>query len=46
MTYIAVAIKRYCIPAEIQLFKVNNGNTSAIYEDYSKLTIKTSERRQ
>ena len=32
--------------AGIYLFKVNNGNTRALCEIYSKLTIKTPERRQ
>ena len=33
-------------PAVIYLFKVNNGNTRTMCESYSKLTTKTSERRQ
>ena len=33
-------------PADIYLFKVNNGNGRAMYEICSKLTITTSERRQ
>ena len=32
-------------PAEIYLFKVNNVNTRTMCEIFSKLTIKTSERR-
>ena len=34
------------IPANIYMFKVNNGNTGKSCEIYSKLTIKTPERRQ
>ena len=34
------------LPARIYLFEVNNGNTRTICEICSKLTIKTSERRQ
>ena len=34
------------IPANIYLFKVNNRNTKKRCEFYSKLTIKTPERRQ
>ena len=33
-------------PAGIYLLKVNNKSTRTRYEIYSKLTIKTSERRQ
>ena len=33
-------------PANIYLFKVNNRNTEKRCEIYSKLTIKTPERRQ
>ena len=32
--------------AAIYLFKVNNGNTGAMFEIYPKLTIKTPERCQ
>ena len=32
-------------PADIYLFKVNNGNTRTKYEICSKLTIKTPEQR-
>ena len=32
-------------PADICLFKVKNGNTRKKYEIYSKLTLKTPERR-
>ena len=38
--------KTHDIPVSIHLLKVNNGNTSARCEICSKLTIKTSERRQ
>ena len=33
------------IPVEIYFFKINNGDTRAIREIISKLTIKTLERR-
>ena len=33
-------------PADIYLFKVKNRNTRKRYEIYSKLTMKTPERRQ
>ena len=33
-------------PADIYLFKVNSGNTRTVWGVCSKLTIKTSERRQ
>ena len=32
-------------PAGIYLFKVNNANTSTMYEIFSKLSIKTPEQR-
>ena len=32
-------------PTDIYLFKINNGKTIAMCELYSKLTIKTPERR-
>ena len=35
-----------CLPAGIYLFEVKNGNTGTMCEIYSKLTIKTPERRQ
>ena len=34
------------IPASKYMFKVNNRNTGASCEIYSKLTLKTPERRQ
>ena len=34
------------LPVGISLFKVNNGNIRTMRETCSKLTIKTSERRQ
>ena len=38
--------KKSPYPANIYLFKVNNINTRKRCEIYSKLTIKTPERRQ
>ena len=35
-----------CNPVGIYLLKVNSGDTRTSYEIYSKLTIKTPERRQ
>ena len=32
------------LPNGIYLFKVNNGNIRTMYKNYSKLTIKTTER--
>ena len=37
---------QYFVPAGIYLFKVINRNTRARCEIYSKLTIKTPERRR
>ena len=37
--------KKYNVPAGIYLFKINNRNSRARCRIYSKLTIKTPERR-
>ena len=42
--YVGASLREY--PANIYLFKVNNGNTRKKYKICSKLTIKTPERRQ
>ena len=38
--------KFFYYPDDINLFKVNYGNTRTVCEVYSKLTIKTPEQRQ
>ena len=40
-----MTFKTFINPVNSYLFKVNNGNTRKRYEIYSKLTIKTPERR-
>ena len=35
-----------CIPISIYIFNVNNENTGAIWETYSKLTLKSLEQLQ
>ena len=37
---------KFTLPADNYMFKVNNRNTKTRFEICSKLTIRTSERRQ
>ena len=46
LTDLLATLKKYNFPANIYLFKVCNRNTRKRYKLYSRLSIKTPERRQ